>query len=191
VDSVSDAKRAFRDRLIEHEPVTPALRERYEKEVQAMFQKQLTRAQRVSWAVMTVASVVLGVLFAVAAVAAPSEFPVYGRISFAAGVLFAIGFAVVGFRVSRRGAMDLKTEGAAYSGLAWGLPVVLLTLYMVYAPNDLVGLRMIVCGVVFLIMGAVFLLRQVVEQSELKTREKLLEIEYRLAELQELVKPRS
>jgi hypothetical protein len=38
-------------------------------------------------------------------------------------------------------------------------------------------------------MGAVFLIRHVIEQSELKTREKLLEIEYRLAELTESIKP--
>ena len=54
---------------------------------------------------------------------------------------------------------------------------------MISAPENVVGLRMILSGLVFLVMGAVFLIRHVVEQSELKTREKLLEIEYRLAEL--------
>ncbi len=62
-------------------------------------------------------------------------------------------------------------------------------LFMVIAPNSIVGLRMIICGLVFLVVGAVFLIRHVIEQSELKTREKLLEIEYRLAELAETAKP--
>ena len=48
---------------------------------------------------------------------------------------------------------------------------------------------MILCGLVFLVMGAMFLIRHVVELSELKTREKLLEIECRLAELAESLKP--
>ena len=47
---------------------------------------------------------------------------------------------------------------------------------------------MILCGLVFLVMGLGFLMRHVIELSELKTRERLLEIEYRLAELAEIVK---
>jgi uncharacterized membrane protein len=73
--------------------------------------------------------------------------------------------------------------------MAWGLPVILVTLFMVSAPDTIIGLRMIVAGLVFLVMGLAFLLRHVIEQSELKTREKLLEIEYRLAELVETTRP--
>ena len=43
-------------------------------------------------------------------------------------------------------------------------------------------------GLVFLVMAAMFLLRNIIEQSELMATEKLLEIEYRLAELTEAVK---
>jgi hypothetical protein len=47
---------------------------------------------------------------------------------------------------------------------------------------------MIITGLAFLVMGAVFVLRWLIMRSELATREKLLEIEYRLAELAELAK---
>lgn len=43
-------------------------------------------------------------------------------------------------------------------------------------------------GVVFLVIGVAFLIRHVMEQSELRTQEKLLEIDYRLAELAEIVR---
>jgi len=46
---------------------------------------------------------------------------------------------------------------------------------------------MILGGLVFLVMGLAFLMRHFIEQSELKTRERLLEIEYRLAELAERI----
>jgi hypothetical protein len=59
---------------------------------------------------------------------------------------------------------------------------------MVWAPNNIMGLRMILSGMVFLAMGAIFLLRNVIDQSEQRATEKLLEIEYRLAELTEAVK---
>lgn len=181
---------AFRDRLLEVEPVTPALKERYEKEVQVMFQKKLTRVQGWAWLATSIGSLGLAIVFAVTAVLAPSGFPLFVQVSFVVGAFFGLAFAALGLSVYMRGSVNLKTEGAAVSGLAWGLPVVMLTLFMMFAPEDVVGLRMITCGLVFLVMGAVFLLRHVVEQSELKTREKLLEIEYRLAEVQELVKSR-
>ena len=185
-----EANHSFRDRLLELEPVTPELKDRYEKEIQAMFNKPLTGVRRWSWLVAAVGSAGLAVVFGAAALLAPSEFPVYARITFVIGVLFAIAWAVLGLRVFKRGSINLKTDAAMYYGMAWGLPVIMVTLFMMFAPNDLVGLRMITCGIVFLIMGAAFLLRGVVERSELQTREKLLEIEYRLAEIEELVKAR-
>ena len=73
--------------------------------------------------------------------------------------------------------------------MAWGLPVILVSLFMVSAPDTIIGLRMIVAGLVFLVMGLAFLLRHAIEQSELKTREKLLEIECRLAEVVVTTRP--
>ena len=126
-------------------------------------------------------------LFGTLAVVAPAGFPWWGRLIFAAGALFGIGWAILAIRIFRRGSLNLKTDTGAATGMAWGLPILMLTVSMVYAPDSIMGLRMIVCGLVFLVMGAAFLMRHVVELSELKTREKLLEIEYRLAELSEAV----
>ena len=187
---MSEANHSFRDRLLELEPVTPALKDRYEKEIQAMFNKPLTGVRRWSWFVGAVGSAGLAVVIGAVALLAPNEFPVYARITFVIGVLFAIAWTVLGLRVFKRGSINLKTDTAMYYGMAWALPVIMLTLFMMFAPNDLVGLRMITNGIVFLIMGAAFLLRGVVERSELQTREKLLEIEYRIAEIEELVKTR-
>ena len=118
----------------------------------------------------------------------PPEFPVYARSPLYLCAFFSAAWAVLGFRVFKRGSLNLKSETTVYYGMAWVLPVIMLTLFMMFSPNDLVGLRMITCGIVFLIMGAAFLLRGVAERSELQTREKLLEIEYHLAEIEELVK---
>ena len=41
-----EANHSFRDRLLELEPVNPALKDRYEKEIQAMFNKPLTGVRR-------------------------------------------------------------------------------------------------------------------------------------------------
>lgn len=155
-----------------------------------MFDKPLTGVRRWSWLIGALLSAGLAAVFAAAALLAPAEFPIYARIGFAIGAVFAVAWAVLGVRVFRRGAINLKTDSAVYYGLAWAVPVFMTTLFMMFAPNDLVGLRMITCGIVFLIGGAVFLLRGVAERLELQTREKLLQVEYRLAEIEELLRTR-
>lgn len=187
---MSKEHQTFRDRLLESEPVTLALKAHYEKEVQAMFNKPLVGVRRWSYLFSAVLGGSLAVVFGAAALLAPPEFPTFARVGFVAAVIFSVGWAVLGVRTFLRGSINLKTDAAIYYGMAWAFPLFMLTLFMVFAPNDLVGLRMITNGIVFLIMGAAFLLRGVIERSELKTREKLLEIEYRLAEMEELLKAR-
>ena len=77
-----EANHSFRDRLLELEPVTPELKDRYEKEIQAMFNKPLTGVRRWSWLVAAIGSAGLAVVFGAAALLAPNEFPVYARITF-------------------------------------------------------------------------------------------------------------
>jgi hypothetical protein len=177
----------FRERLIRCESVTPAHRQQYEKEMRAMLEKQLTGVRRWVWGLAALMGVGFAVLFGTVAVMMPAEFPLWGRLGFAAGALFGVGWAALGIRVLRRGSIHLKLDTGAAAGMAWALPVTLLTLFMVSAPDDVIGLRMILCGLVFLVMGVAFLLRHVIELSELKTREKLLQIEYRVAELSERI----
>ena len=186
---MSAEQHGFRKRLLELEQPTPALRERHEREMQAMFDQPLTGIRRWSWLGAAVMGTVFALLFGTLAIVAPAEFPWYGRVVFAAGALFGIGWAIVGTRVFARGRLNLKADTATAAGMTWGLPVIVVTVALVWAPQDIAGVRMILFGLVFLVMGGAFLIRHVVEQSELKTRERLLEIEYRLAELAEAIRP--
>lgn len=185
---MNDTNRIFREDLLKSEQVTPALKERYEREIRAMLEKQLTGVRRWVWLGSAILGVAFALLFGTLAIVTPADFPLVGRVGFAAGAFFGIGWAVLGIRGFRRRSLDLKKDSGAAAGLAWALPIILLTLWMVSAPDTIVGLRMILSGLVFLVMGLAFLMRHVIELSELKTRERLLEIEYRLAELAETVK---
>jgi hypothetical protein len=182
---MNHSDRSFRERLLKSEQVTPALKERYAKEVQAMFEKKLTGFRRWVWLGAAIMGLGFTILFGAVAVVAPAEFPWYGRLMFAAGALFGIGWAVLGAKIVWRGTMNLKTDTTVANGMGWVFVVLISTYAMVAAPDSLAGLRMIVCSLVFLVGGVAFMTRHVVEQAELKTREKLLEIEYRLAELAE------
>jgi hypothetical protein len=184
---------SFRERLLRLEQVTPALKERYDKEVQAMLEKRITGIGR--WVVLgsAVMSVVFAVLLGVWAIIPPAEeVPLPARIPVAVGALFSVGFAILLLRVFRRGSIDLKFDTSVYIGMVWVFAVLMVIMFMVMsllAPDRFAGLWMMIFGLVVLVVGAVFLIRHVIEQSELKTREKLLEIEYRLAELAETAKP--
>jgi predicted membrane channel-forming protein YqfA (hemolysin III family) len=75
--------------------------------------------------------------------------------------------------------------------MVWGLAVLAVIMFSVmslFVPDRIVGLWMMIFGLIVLVVGAVFLVRHGIAQSELRTREKLLEIEYRLAELAETAK---
>jgi hypothetical protein len=185
---MNEARRKFRQQLLGAEQVTPALKERYHKELQVMFDKKLSGMRRWVWLGATMMGLAFAVLFGTLAVVL-AEFPWWSRLTFAAGAVFGIGWALLGLKIFRRGSIDLKFDTAAANGMTWGVVVLMVTVCMVFAPENTVGLRMILSALVFLVMGAVFLIRHVVEQAELKTREKLLEIECHLAELADRMKP--
>ena len=183
---------SFRERLFKLEPATPALKEQYDKKVQAMLGKRLTGTDRKVWLGGTVMSVVFAVLLGAMAIIPPlAEVPLFVRVPPAVGVLFCVGFAIFFLRVLRRGSMDLKFDTSVIIGMVWGLAVFMVTMFTVMSllvPDRIVGLWMMIFGLVVLVVGAVFLIRHAIAQSELKTCEKLLEIEYRLAELAETAK---
>jgi hypothetical protein len=167
------------------ERVTPSLKERYDQEIHSMLEKKLTTVGRVIWLISTVVGIGFAAAFGGLAAFLPTDLPWQGRLGFAGGALFGIGWAWLGVRILRRGSIQFRTDEGMVAAMPWAWPVFLLTIFMVWAPNNLMGLRMILMGLAFLLMGGVFLTAAIIRQSELRSREKLLEIEYRLAELTE------
>lgn len=177
----------FSDRLLQCEIETPALREKYDKEMRTMFEQQLgftKRAIHVFVAIVCLASVVL---FAWLAIATYGDLPVLVTASFGIGIVFALAFAGLVAWIAFTGRLLLKIHPPAMAALVWVFTVFMVTVFMVAAPNSIVGLRMMVCGLVFLVGAAAFLLGSRTEQAELRTKEKLMEIEYRLADLAERI----
>ena len=153
-----------------------------------MLEKQLTGVGRWVWLVAAVGGVALAIFFGVLAWRMPANFPLLGRVGLIGGIVFCIGWVVLGIRIFRRGSLNLRTDTSLINGMAWVWSVFLVTIFMVGAPDSIMGLRMILSGLVFLVGGAVFLITHIVQQAELRSREKLLEIEFRLAELAEALK---
>ncbi len=185
---MSESGNDFAKRLLESEQVTPALKEKYEMEKRALFERPVKGFKRWGWILSTGMGIGFMVLFGTVAVIVPAEFPLLGRLGFAAGALFGLGFAILSIIVLRRGSEDPRTHGKAAAGMGWGVTVIMATVAIVLGPqlpDRVSGVMMIATALVFLVPAAMFMISSQIERAELETREKLLEIEYRLAELAE------
>jgi hypothetical protein len=180
-----DDRHDFSDRLIQCESPTPALHEKYRKEITAMLRKELGPLGRVAWTFWAVFGLALAIVFGFAAVSSYGNLPLWGTVGFGAGVVFGLAFGSFSGWIACSGRIHLRTQPPAMAGMGWAFVVVMTTLALVNAPDSIVGVRMIVSLLPFLVMAAVFMLASRAEQVELRTKEKLLEIEYRIAELGE------
>ena len=183
-------ERKFGQKLAEMEQATPALKERYDREIRAMAEQKLTKARKAAWVATGILGLGFLALLGTAAVIAPAEFPLLGRAGFAVGAAFGLAWAAFSLSVIRQGSFDRRKVAVASAGMAWCAAVITATLVLLLSarhPDKVVGTRMVVVSLVFLVMAAMFMILARVQTAELNTREKLLEIEYRLAELSEKI----
>ena len=187
---MDESNKTFRDKLLDMEKPNPALKEKYEREVQAMVEKKLTGVTKLAHIGGLVMGLGFLIIFGTIAITAPKEFPLWGRFGFALGALFGLIFAVFEALLLKRGTINLKTDEVAMAGLSWGFIVIFATIVLVFSgklPDPLKSVQMIVYLLVFEIMAAVGLIKAFINRSEVNTREKLLEIEYRLSEISEKI----
>jgi hypothetical protein len=186
---MENMKENFRKRLLESEHISPDLKEKYNREVHMLFEKKLTGPRK--WFMTAMIAVMLGqAAFFLYAVIAFSELPFLARASFGVGVIFALAFAFLLFSIIRKGSMNIKTDSNTMTGITWGFLVIMITLFMLVSGgmHDTVrGVSMVLNGLVFLVFGVVFMLQNNINQASLKLQEKLLEIEFQIAEMKEMM----
>lgn len=177
----------LRDRLCDLEPQTPLLRERYQKELQAMLEKKLGPWLRLFLAIVMAASVAIAIFLGIVAII-HDELPLLARGALAGGVVFSLGWAGLTGWTLRRGSMRLQTQPAAMAALSWIFAVLLETCFLILAPgfpDHFHALLALFCGLVILIGAGVQLINTCVQQAALRIGESLLRLEYRLAQLEE------
>jgi len=188
---MNESQKKFRDELVDMEKADTPYREKYEKEIKEMFEKKLTGADK--WLQILGLGMGLGFffLFGTLAIIVPKEFPLWGRALWMIGAIFGLLFAALSVCILKKGTVNLKTDELSSAWLGWGFIVIITSITLVYSgslPEPITGVRMIVWMLVFEVAAGIFLLKAIIRRSEVNTREKLLEIEYRLAELAEKVK---
>lgn len=187
---MAPTEKKFGQKLAGMEQATAALKEKYDREIRAMTEQKLTKALKVAWVATGILGLGFLAVFGTVAVILPPEFPLLGRLGFGAGAAFGLAWAGFCLSVIRRGSFDRRKVAVAAAGISWCAAVIMTTLMLLLSaqhPDKVVGTRIVVVSLVFLVMAAVFMIGARVQTAELNTREKLLEIEYRLAELSEKI----
>jgi hypothetical protein len=177
----------FGERLIAVEPLSSEVQQRLQKELHSMFIRQLGLPHRMFLGLVAVASTASAFVCGFLA-ATEADLPPIARIGLGTGVLFGIAWTVVAARVCWRGAMDLKIDGNRIAGMVWVFTVLMMVFFLMVGMSvhdRMLGLMMIANGLAFLIGAGVFWLTHRIESAALGTREKLLELELRIAELSE------
>jgi hypothetical protein len=89
---MTDDRHDFSDRLIQCESPTPALHDKYRKEIAAMFRKELSPLGRAAWTFWAVFGLTLAIVFGYAAVVSYVTLPLWCTVGFGAGVVFGLTF---------------------------------------------------------------------------------------------------
>ncbi|KPL25172.1 MAG: hypothetical protein AMJ75_01895 [Phycisphaerae bacterium SM1_79] len=187
---MNKSDKTFRNKLLDVEKPNANYKQKYERQVLAMVEQKITGAKKWQIIAFLVMSLGLGILFGTLAVIAPKEVPLCGRFLFVVDAVFGLAFVISYVRILKKGSIDLKKDKLDLVWTGWGLIVIAGTVTLVASgrlPDPVIGILMLVWLLFFEVAAAAMLLRAIIERSEVNTREKLLEIEYRLAELAEKI----
>ena len=194
---MNEIQQSFRDRLLAAEKSTPT--EKYQRELAKLLERRLSPVQR---AIMTAVAVLVSasaVVMGGLAIIGPGHLPMAAQLALgtgAVGGLFCAGFIVA---ILRRGAVRRMKDPVSLNSLIWVVASlsVAFALYLVGSSREhggdhgappFVGIYLILFMLFFFASASVLLVRSLLEQAELRTREKLLEVEFQLAQLAEELK---
>jgi hypothetical protein len=176
----TQSKETFRRRLLAADEENPALRAEYDRRIQAMFEVTLSRSKK-AWFVMLALFCVIGGAAALQ-LAITETLPPAARIGLLMGVAFSAAWAFYLIRILRRGTMRWRIDPPAAAGMAYVFSLLMCVLFAVSGmPAD----KVLLAGMLFLPPAGLILLRTVIEQSEMRTQERIVELEYKIALLAE------
>jgi cation transport ATPase len=194
---MNESQKRFVDQLLAADPPSADARQHYEKERRAMFEKTLTRNERRSYLVVAVLMGLLALTWGLPALFAWVDHSDNEGTQFIAAFLLltALALLVVAgllFWGWWQGVVNRRTSNdwAAGAGVVYVSLVGCLLMMMGESLPERLRDVVRVVGVVFLVYAAVAWMRRRIGQAELRTAEKLLEIELRLAEIGEALQAR-
>jgi hypothetical protein len=183
----------FSDRLIAAEQVDAKQKERYEMEMQRMLNPALTPARRVLAAIFAVVGLLAAVDFGVTSATArmSGDYAGWGRAVLGVMAALTLALAITLGRMAIRGTVDLRRDISTVTKIRWAISLMVSVVAFVIAWADAhygtgkASAFYAAMGLAFLGACSVLVIKDRVHQSSLNVRQKLLEIELRLAEMSE------
>ena len=175
----------LRDRLLAVGSPGSNVQDQIQKEIRSMLTRKLTTFQRVFFCLVVVASLVSAFVCGSLALTEP-QLPPLARLGLGTGVVFGLAWVILMVSVLRRGEIDLKRDARRIAQMVWSFTVLMSVFFCAVGmsrPDKQISVLLILQSLVFLIGAAVYWLNHRIEESELNVKEKLLEIELQLAEL--------
>lgn len=189
---MSENPRNLRDKLLEFERMNSEIQHEYEREINKMFNEEIKGAKKIGLWAGNLLRIAFGLGFMLNAFFnQPFVLPAAGRLLWAIAGLALLAMAIVGIRIALQNKMDLRKDSRIYAlTKSSGLYVVgFAVLIMALGLRDIQTLTLLTpIALLTIAMGILISIHDRVNQSELNIREKLLEIEYRLAALDERLK---
>jgi len=179
----------FREELISMEPVNHKLKLKFNKEIEKMYHREITGVRRLGlWAKDTFLLLFGTVLICSALFNQPISLPPLGRWLWGVGGAFTLVIALLELRLVWNKKMDLRKDSniSTLVGTTGMTIVAFAILFAGLYSRDLQQMVILApIALLVIIIGILISVYNRVQQGELNTREKLLEIEYRLAALDE------
>ena len=156
-----------------------------------MFEPKLTAAHRFAFTVSAIVTLTLAVFFA-AVILTNLDMPAPALTALLCGIVFCLGWSGVAGWIARKGILNFKTYFAAVLALTVFLTLGVSISFMHIAiqlpmEKKILGVQIIVCFLPFLIIGQTGVLLGYMWLVHLENARKILELQYRLAEIAEKV----
>ena len=194
---MNESNKIFRDKLLDLEKPSAKHKEKYEKEILAMVEKKLSVYMRIGFAVLGLIGLLVTIGFGSVAFKHASGIGGFLiRVATVPGTILAFAGTVLAVWVAIKGTLNLGTQAPTLAGICLALGFFIITTWMfqfvtpitLEVPVDwrsVFGTQLALIGFFFLITIGLIVILRIIYRVEFKTNEKLLEIEYRLAELAE------
>jgi hypothetical protein len=193
----------IRDGLLALEKKDTANKSEYERQINAMVSKQLSFPARIGFAVLAIAGLLAALPFAemsFSRVGPDLEFIV--RVVTIPGLVLALTWAVVTGWIAARGQFNLRTlpPRMAGIGIVLGFFSIVLFLFVFIVPitlhkptdaSSIFGIQLSLIAFFFLVTIGLCVLLRILYRMQFQVREKLLEIEFRIAGLAEKIEGES
>jgi hypothetical protein len=186
---MNESQERFCQRLMAADPATPELKAKYEKETQMLFSdRNIEGMPKRKLMVQMTLSLTFGAAAAVLAAFGDklfTETALERRLLIVIAV-FMLAMAIYLVRIMIRGKVNLGTYNSPLEGLSWIMAVIL---FGIFAFNSFTGSaggpQLLGFGLGILIFGGVNKIGHDMKRADLRTREKLLRLEFQFAELAE------